>query len=74
MNDIFFKKKPPKSLDRNYFLNYLNYIDNSALKFNDKIATLSEITIMSIFNSLNLLPRKIKSFCITGGVIKTIIF
>ena len=67
MNDTFFKTKPPKSLDRNYFLNYYNYIDNSSLKLNDKIATLSEITIISIFNSLNLIPKKINSFCITGG-------
>ena len=29
---------------------------------------------MSIFNSLNLLPRKIKSFCITGGGYKNYYF
>ena len=67
MNDIFFKTPPPKSLDKNHFVNYFDYIDNSALKLNDKIATLAEISILSIVNSLDLMPKKIKSFCIAGG-------
>ncbi len=67
MNDIFFKTLPPKSLDKNYFVNYFDYIDNSGLKLNDKIATLAEISILSIVNSLDLLPKKIKSFCVAGG-------
>tara|TARA_Y100000590_G_scaffold451124_1_gene591927 strand:+ start:1152 stop:2273 length:1122 start_codon:yes stop_codon:yes gene_type:complete len=62
--DDFFKKLPPKSLDRNYFQKYLN------LKYtndNSKITTLTYLTAKSIVDSLSFLPKKPKSLIITGG-------
>ena len=67
LDDIFFKLSLPKSLDKLYFKKYLSDIDANILNLNDKLATLSEITVISIVNSINSLPNKIKSFCITGG-------
>ena len=67
LDDDFFKLSLPKSLDKLYFKKHLIDIDTKILDLNDKLATLSELTVISIINSINLMPNKIKSFCITGG-------
>ena len=67
LNDKFFKKKPPKSLDRSYFNSYLVDILSKNYKKEDAMATLSKITQKSITNSLKYLPKKIKSLYLCGG-------
>ena len=64
LGDKYFKKNPPKSLDRNYFS--FNSVRN--LNFYDACATLSAFTAYSIINDL----KKIKSqnIIISGGGVK----
>ena len=65
--DIFFQTKPPKSLDKNYFNNYLNALVLKNHSKENTMATLLELTIISIVNSLKFLPNKIKSLYLCGG-------
>tara|TARA_Y100000590_G_scaffold182080_1_gene207510 strand:+ start:2693 stop:3814 length:1122 start_codon:yes stop_codon:yes gene_type:complete len=64
-NDIFFKKKYPKSLDRNYFYKYFKILKKN--KPNDAIYTASIMTINSIVNNLKSSKISIKELIITGG-------
>ena len=63
----FFKKIPPKSLDRENFLIFYNELVSKNYSVNDIMATLAELTIESIAISLEFLPQKIKNAIITGG-------
>lgn len=63
----YFSQMPPKSLDRNSFVNfYINLLRKNYSK-QDTIATLAEFTIETIIKSVDYLPKKIKSILITGG-------
>lgn len=66
-NDNFFKLKPPKSLDKNYFNDYLSNIKKKNYSKEDTMATLLELTKLSIINSLKFLPKKINSLYLCGG-------
>ena len=63
----FFKKSPPKSLDRQSFLNLYNQLVNKNYSANNIMATLAELTVETIVTSLELLPKKVKNIIITGG-------
>ncbi len=63
----FFKKPPPKSLDRQTFLLFYNELVNKNYCVNDIMATLAELTVETIAISLERLPKKIKNIIITGG-------
>ena len=63
----YFKGKPPKSLDRNFFINNLNNSDFQKLSLEDKISTLSQFTIETIIRGLQLLPAIPKVTIIAGG-------
>ena len=63
----FFKKPPPKSLDRQSFLNLYNELVNKNYSANNIMATLAELTVETIVTSLELLPKKVKNIIITGG-------
>ena len=63
----FFKKPPPKSLDRQTFLNFYNELVNKNYSANNIMATLAELTVETIVTSLELLPKKVKNIIITGG-------
>jgi len=67
INNSFFKKCPPKSLDRNSFIYLYNELLTMNFSVPDTMATLAEFTIVSIVNSLNFLPEKVKNILITGG-------
>ena len=60
-NDKFFKKKPPKSLDRNYFS--LNKV--LKINFYDACATLSAFTAYAIINDLKKIENQ--KIIISGG-------
>ena len=63
----FFKKPPPKSLDRQTFLYFYNVLINKNYSTHDIMATLAELTVETIVNSLEFLPKKVKNIIITGG-------
>ena len=63
--DIFFKQKYPKSLDRNYFI--LFFKELIKYKANDAIHTASMMTVYSIISGLNLLKHNIELIILTGG-------
>ena len=67
MSHEFFTTPPPKSLDRNSFIDIFYEVLNSGLVVTDIMATLAEITVESIFIGTNLLPKKVKNIIITGG-------
>lgn len=63
----FFKKPPPKSLDRNEFLYLYEDLIKNKFSVHDTMATLAEITVESIFLGIKILPKKIKNIIVTGG-------
>jgi len=64
--DIFYRKRIPKSLDRNYFNLYLNLLKK--IKKNDAIATALNFTIFSIENIFKIKSNKyISELILTGG-------
>ena len=72
LQNDFFKKIPPKSLDRSSFeLVYLNLIKNKYSIY-DTMATLAEFTVESIVSSLKMLPKKVSNIVITGGGYKNL--
>ena len=69
-NDSFFKLKPPKSLDKNYFYDYLLDIKKKNYSKEDTLATLLELTKCSIINSLKFLPKKLTVYIFVEEVVK----
>ena len=67
IEDPYFTKKYPKSLDNLYFLKFTELKDFKKLRINDALATLSYISAKTILNSINLLPKKPKTITIMGG-------
>ncbi|MDC0092789.1 anhydro-N-acetylmuramic acid kinase [Alphaproteobacteria bacterium] len=67
LNHDFFKKKPPKSLDKLSFKNFYNELLKKNYSETDIMATLAEVTVETIVSSLLLLPQTVKSILITGG-------
>ena len=68
--DAFFKHSPPKSLDRNHF----KYVQDTVLAADgltaeDKISTITQLTVMSIVKSLNheSLSVRPKTVYVCGG-------
>ena len=61
--DPYFKKKPPKSLDRNHF--NLDLVRD--LKPEDAVATLTAFTALSIMMSNSYFDKPVPKFYITGG-------
>lgn len=63
LEDPYFLRKPPKSLDRNHF----TLTDMETLSLEDGAATLAALTIHSIARSAVFFPDKPKAWYITGG-------
>jgi anhydro-N-acetylmuramic acid kinase len=63
----FFKKPPPKSLDRQTFLYFYNGLVKKNYSAHDIMATLAELTVETIVTNLELLPKTVKNIIITGG-------
>jgi anhydro-N-acetylmuramic acid kinase len=68
----FFKKTPPKSLDKHSFINFYNDLIKTNYSDADIMATLAELTVESIVSSLMFLPKIVNSILITGGGYKNI--
>ena len=67
LNNEYFKKKYPKSLDRKSFDKEYKKIIISKMSNQDKLATFVDITAHSIFKSLDILPTYPKYVLICGG-------
>ncbi|MFY9288766.1 MAG: anhydro-N-acetylmuramic acid kinase [Alphaproteobacteria bacterium] len=63
LSNPFFKKKPPKSLDRDTFK---NLVPNN-LNLNDGAATLTMITARAVALSMKYMPKKPNHLYVTGG-------
>ena len=72
LNHNFFKKLPPKSLDRNSFIIFYNELLKKKYSASDMMATLAEFTVESIATGLKKLPKKVNNIVITGGGYKNI--
>ena len=62
---FFFKKKYPKSLDRNYFDSILKKL--KSYKANNSIHTASLMTVYSIIQGLKLINTQLDLIILTGG-------
>ena len=67
LNDDFFKSPPPKSLDKQSFIEFYNVLLKKNYSHADIMATLAELTIESIVSSFKFLPYKVNSILVTGG-------
>ena len=65
LQDDFFRRSPPKSLDRSHFLDGLSRIEN--LDIADAAATLLAFTVEAIILSLDLLPSRPGKIIVSGG-------
>lgn len=65
LNDDFFTKPPPKSLDRNRFKYIEGFFDN--LPPEDIVATLTQLTISTIIVGVRLLPTTPEQIYVCGG-------
>lgn len=65
--DPYFSMKYPKSLDKNYFLENYHLINQCKYKIEDKVCTLTEMTVESLINGLKHLPIIPKNIVICGG-------
>lgn len=65
LENDYFSRKPPKSLDRDAFANVLAQV--SHLSTEDGCATLTEITAASIAAALHHMPHPPEKWLITGG-------
>ncbi|MDX1949383.1 MAG: anhydro-N-acetylmuramic acid kinase [Rickettsiales bacterium] len=76
LQDDFFKKPYPKSLDRNEFRQKVFDIlqKNNTQIFYDKVATIAEITVQSVLEGIKLLPQKPKYLFFCGGGAKNFYF
>lgn len=63
INNPYFAKKPPKSLDRNEFVSGVV----KGLSLEDGAATLAAFTVSSIIMADHHFPKTVKSWYITGG-------
>ena len=63
----FFKKPPPKSLDKHSFIGFYDELLKKKYSNADIMATLAEFTVESIVSSLLFLPQTVNSILITGG-------
>ncbi len=72
LKNTFFKKLPPKSLDREAFSATYNKLIKKKYLFRDIMATLAAFTVEAVVKGIELLPKKIDNILITGGGCKNI--
>ncbi|MES2212561.1 MAG: anhydro-N-acetylmuramic acid kinase [Pseudomonadota bacterium] len=67
MRDEFFKRAPPKSLDRDAFSRALRLCYDKNLSLEDGAATLTAFTVKSVVSVLEHLPEAPKKWIVCGG-------
>ena len=68
--DPYFKKNYPKSLDKNSFSKFFFNFMKHNYRHEDAMATLTEITALSISKSCNEMPQKPNHIVVSGGGFK----
>ena len=71
LNDPWFKKTPPKSIDKNY-LNNLLFLNINHLNPEDQAATISRLITMQLKESLKFFSLKPNSLYVSGGGVKNL--
>ena len=71
LNDPWFKKKPPKSIDKNY-LNNLLFLNINHLNPEDQAATISRLISMQLKESFKFFSIKANSLYVSGGGFKNL--
>ena len=71
LNDPWFKKKPPKSIDKNY-LNNLLFLNINHLNPEDQAATISRLISMQLKESFKFFSIKANSLYVSGGGVKNL--
>ena len=71
LNDPWFKKIPPKSIDKNY-LNNLLFLNINHLNPEDQAATISRLITMQLKESFKFFSLKPNSLYVSGGGVKNL--
>ena len=71
LNDPWFKKKPPKSIDKNY-LNKLLFLNINHLEPKDQAATISRLISMQLKESFKFFSLEPNSLYVSGGGVKNL--
>ena len=72
LNDCYFNKSFPKSLDKLYFFKYLDILSVNENNVADKLATLIEFTVQSIAKGIKQFKSQPKKIVIVGGGAKNV--
>lgn len=72
LNDCYFNKSFPKSLDKLYFFKYLKILSVNENNVANKLATLIEFTVQSIAKGLKQFKSQPKKIVIVGGGAKNV--
>ena len=67
INNKYFIKSPPKSLDRNTFKKFYDQLLTRSFSSSDTMATLAEFTIETIKIGIKSLPKRVNNLIVTGG-------
>jgi len=67
LNDDFFLRSPPKSLDRDYFKEFPALLAHRRLSLEDGAATLTAATVACVAAALPQLPKPPKQWIVCGG-------
>ena len=71
LNDPWFKKTPPKSIDKNY-LNNLLFLNINHLNPEDQATTISRLITMQLKESFKFFSLKANSLYVSGGGVKNL--
>ena len=72
LENTFFERLPPKSLDRGAFTNTYNNLIKKNFLFRDIMATLAEFTVETVAIGIDRLPKKVNNILVTGGGCKNV--
>lgn len=70
LGNLYFERKPPKSLDRNQFASQVKSLLEGKfanMPFANKVTTLSEFTVQAIAKAIDHLPSDPKNWFVCGG-------
>ncbi|HCR85481.1 MAG TPA: anhydro-N-acetylmuramic acid kinase [Alphaproteobacteria bacterium] len=70
ISDDYFRKPPPKSLDRNHFrLIFKNWLSKQGqeIKTENIVSTLAEFSVLGVIKSMDYLPKTPKNIFVCGG-------
>ena len=72
LNDPYFQRSGPRSLDWAHFSHYLQHSEFRALSVEDKLASLTAFSAQSIAVSISELPFSLRTIVVAGGGVRNI--